>query len=58
MTPNELKSNLAKVLQALNSVTVSGKANLANLAGSISVLEEVLRGVSEESPQGDDEKNE
>ena len=33
---------LVLVLNALNSITVSGKSNLANLSGSISILEEVV----------------
>lgn len=44
----EIRTQLAQVLQALNSISVSGKANLANLAGSISVLEDILRQLSEE----------
>lgn len=32
---------LTVTLNALNSVSVSGKANLANLSGSIAMLEEV-----------------
>lgn len=33
--------NLTRVIDALNTITVSGKANLANLAGSISLLEDI-----------------
>ena len=33
---------LVLVLNALNSIAVSGKSNLANLSGSISILEEVV----------------
>lgn len=36
-------NNLAAVLNALNSVTVSGKHNLSCLSGSISVLEETMQ---------------
>lgn len=38
---NEIMQKLGAVINALNSVSVSGKTNLANLSGSISVLEEI-----------------
>lgn len=38
---NEIMQKLSAVINALNSISVSGKSNLANLSGSISVLEEV-----------------
>lgn len=38
---NEIMQKLSAVINALNSISVSGKNNLANLSGSISVLEEV-----------------
>lgn len=38
---DEIMQRLNVVLNALNNITVSGKANLANLSGSIAVLEEV-----------------
>ena len=34
--------NLARVIGALNLVSVHGKENLANLSGSIAVLERIL----------------
>lgn len=37
----QVMQRLALVLNALNNVSVSGKANLANLSGSITMLEEV-----------------
>ena len=37
----DIMQRLTVTLNALNSVSVSGKANLANLSGSISMLEEV-----------------
>lgn len=37
----EIMQRLAVVLNALNSISVSGKQNLANLSGSIAVIEEV-----------------
>ena len=37
----DILQRLNLVLGALNSVTVCGKANLANLSGSIAMLEEV-----------------
>lgn len=39
---NEIMQKLSAVINALNSISVSGKNNLANLSGSISVLEEVV----------------
>lgn len=38
---NEIMQRLVGVLNALNNITVSGKVNLANLGGSIAVVEEV-----------------
>ena len=37
----DIMQRLTVTLNALNSVSVSGKANLANLSGSIAMLEEV-----------------
>ena len=39
---SEAIMRLNAVLTALNSVTVSGKNNLTNLAGSISIIEGVV----------------
>lgn len=38
---DDIMQRLTVVLNALNNTSVSGKANLANLSGSIAVLEEV-----------------
>lgn len=38
---DQVMQRLVLALNALNSVSVSGKANLANLSGSIAMLEEV-----------------
>lgn len=38
---DEIMQRLNVVLNALNNTSVSGKSNLANLSGSIAVLEEV-----------------
>jgi len=38
---NEIMQRLAVVLNALNNIDVRGKANLANLSGSIAMIEEV-----------------
>lgn len=38
---NEIMQRLAVVLNALNNIDVKGKANLANLSGSIAMIEEV-----------------
>ena len=37
----QIIDNINAVLGALNSITVSGKANLANLVGSINILENI-----------------
>lgn len=37
----DIMQRLTVTLNALNSISVSGKANLANLSGSIAMLEEV-----------------
>ena len=36
-----IMQRIGAVLNALNNVTVSGKSNLANLSGSIAILEEL-----------------
>lgn len=38
----EIMQRFAVVLNALNSIPVSGKQNLANLSGSIAVIEEMV----------------
>lgn len=38
---NEIMQRLAVVLNALNNIDVKGKVNLANLSGSIAMIEEV-----------------
>lgn len=40
---DEIMQRLSIVLNALNNTSVSGKQNLANLSGSIAVLEEVTQ---------------
>lgn len=39
---DEIMQRLIAVVNALNTIPVSGKQNLANLSGSINVVEEVL----------------
>lgn len=39
----QIMQRLAVVLNALNNTSVSGKPNLANLSGSITMLEEVAQ---------------
>lgn len=39
---DEIMQRLIAVGNALNTIPVSGKQNLANLSGSISIIEEVL----------------
>ena len=39
---DEIMQRLVAVANALNTITVSGKQNLANLSGSINIIEEVL----------------
>lgn len=38
----EIMQRLIAVANALNTVPVSGKQNLANLSGSINIIEEVI----------------
>lgn len=38
---DEIMQRIAVVLNALNTIPVSGKQNLANLSGSIAVIEEI-----------------
>lgn len=53
---DEIMQRLTVTLNALNSITVSGKANLANLSGSIAMLEEIGAMLSEaEVKQKDDD---
>lgn len=42
----QIMQNISAVIAALNCVTVSGKDNLGNIAGSISVLEDVYRALA------------
>lgn len=56
---NEILNRLVTVLNALNAVSVNGKQNLANLSGSIAVVEEVITMLGDatvESSTGDKEK--
>lgn len=46
---DEIMNRLAAVLNALNAVSVNGKQNLANLSGSIAVIEEVTAMLSDAS---------
>ena len=41
MLKDEIMQRIAVVLNALNTIPVSGKQNLANLSGSIAVIEEI-----------------
>lgn len=53
----QLIDNINAVLGALNSITVSGKANLANLVGSINILENIGSAIaSMDIPEGAQEK--
>ncbi len=38
---DEIMQRISAVLNALNSINVSGKHNLVNLSGSIAVVEEI-----------------
>ena len=40
---DEIMQCIAVVLNALNTIPVSGKQNLANLSGSIATIEEVAK---------------
>ncbi|WP_369297176.1 hypothetical protein [uncultured Neglectibacter sp.] len=48
MTNKEIKIRLVQVLQALNTIPVSGKVSLTNLAGSIGVLEDIVQQLPDE----------
>ena len=50
---NEAIGKLYTVIRALDSITVSGKNNLANLVGSISTLEDIIQILQ----QSDTDKN-
>lgn len=53
----QLIENINAVLGALNSITVSGKANLANLVGSINILENICSTIANmEIPEQEQEK--
>lgn len=54
---NEILQRLDITLSALNTVSVNGKANLANLSGSIAMIEEVytlLKDAEVKSPEKKD----
>lgn len=44
---SEVSTRIEYVIKILNSVSVSGKNNLVNLSGGISILEDVLRKLNE-----------
>lgn len=53
----QLIENINAVLGALNSITVSGKANLANLVGSTNILENICSTIANmEIPEEEQEK--
>lgn len=53
----QIIDNINAVLGALNSITVSGKANLANLVGSINILENIGSTIaSMDIPEDESEK--
>lgn len=43
----DIIQRLNVTLGALNNITVSGKANLANLSGSIAMIEEIMQMLNE-----------
>lgn len=44
---NNILQRVSVALNALNNITVSGKQNLANLSGSIAILEELYGTLNE-----------
>ena len=40
---NDILQKLSAVISALNTISVSGKTNMENLCGSISVLEDIAK---------------
>lgn len=53
---NEIMQRIVSVVNALNNISVKGEENLANLSGSISVLKEVAKMISEMPTQEESEK--
>lgn len=55
-TKDDIIGRLHTIIRALDSVSVCGKTNLANLVGSISTLEDIIQvlGRSEIKINGDD----
>ena len=49
---NKIIEKLIAVINVLNNISVSGKANLANLSGSIAVMEEVVGMLTESEIRG------
>ena len=43
----EILNRLVAVLNALDNISVHGKMNLANLSGSIAILEEIMKSLSD-----------
>jgi hypothetical protein len=48
MDKNQINNTLVSVINALNTVEVKGRNNLAALSGSIYALEEFLRTINQE----------
>lgn len=47
MTKENVEQRIKIILNALNNVMVSGKQNLGNLSGSITLLEEIQEAIND-----------
>jgi hypothetical protein len=58
MSDKEIKERLAAVFSSLNNIEVKGQSNVCNMAGCISILQEVLTHMAQESSREDKEDKE
>jgi hypothetical protein len=58
MEKKEVIGRLNAVLNALNTISVSGKANVLNLGGCIALTEEIIQGLSKEEEKKEEPKEE
>jgi hypothetical protein len=58
MEKKEVIGHLSAMLNALNTISVSGKANVLNLGGCIALTEEIIQGLSKEEEKKEEPKEE
>ncbi|MDD5021787.1 MAG: hypothetical protein PHR82_06650 [Endomicrobiaceae bacterium] len=58
MEKKEVIGRLSAMLNALNTISVSGKANVLNLGGCIALTEEIIQGLSKEEEEKKEEPKE